>query len=119
MSVLKNKAGIGVQIIQDKLGDVKNTEFQTAYSYKIDINHSVLSFGMQTGFTRFTNDPSALTIRNPGDPAFNYFSETKFNVGAGLFLKGDRYVLGLSAPRLLPARISQGGGQSIEVYHQH
>ncbi len=118
MSVYQNKVGLGIQVIQDKLGDTKNTEFNTLYSYKIKLRDATLSFGMQAGFIRYTNDPLALAIRDPGDPAFTTSSETKFNTGAGLLLKNDRYMIGLSVPRLLPATISQGG-QTIQLYTQN
>ena len=71
-----------------------------------------------TGFIRYTNNPEALSIHDSGDPAFNAYSETKFNTGAGVLLKSDRYMIGLSVPRLLPATISQGG-QTIQLYSQN
>jgi len=117
MSVFHNKIGAGIMVIQDKLGDNKNTEFQAVGSYKIQLNDSWLSFGMQTGFIRYETDPSMLTIRDPGDPAFEQLTETKFNTGVGVLLKSDNYMLGISAPRLLPATVSQGG-QTIELYSQ-
>ncbi len=118
MSVYQNRVGLGLMVIQDKIGDTKNTEFSTAYSYKIPLNDATLSFGMQAGFIRYTNDAAALTIRDPGDPAFTNLSEMKFNTGAGLLLKNDRYMLGISVPRLLPTTVSQGG-QSIQLYSQN
>ncbi|MEJ0056245.1 MAG: type IX secretion system membrane protein PorP/SprF [Bacteroidota bacterium] len=118
MSVFQNKVGLGVQVIQDKLGDTKNTEFNTLYSYKIKLSDATLSFGMQAGFIRYTSDPSGLSIRDPGDPAFVTLSEMKFNTGAGLLLKNDRYMVGLSVPRLLPTTVSQGG-QTIQLYSQN
>ncbi len=118
MSVYRNKVGVGVMVVEDKLGDTNNTEFNTMYSYKIQINDSYLSFGLQTGFIRYKTDPSLLTIRDPGDPAFSQLTETTFNTGAGVILKNDRYMIGFSAPRLLPATVSQGG-QQIELYKQH
>ncbi len=117
MSVYRNKAGVGMMVIQDKIGDTKNTEFQATFAYKIQVKDSWLSFGMQTGFIRYENDPSSLTIRDPGDPAFMAMTETKFNTGVGVMMKGDRYIVGLSVPRLLPAAVSQGG-QTIELYSQ-
>ncbi len=117
LSVYRNQAGVGLMVIQDKLGDTKNTEFQGVFSYKIPVNKAWLSFGMQTGFIRYETDPSLLTIRDPGDPAFNQLTETKFNTGVGLLLKNDNYMVGISVPRLLPATVSQGG-QSIELYKQ-
>lgn len=117
LSVYRNRAGVGMMVIQDKLGDNKNTEFQGLFSYRIPLNNASLSFGMQTGFIRYETIPSMLTIRDPGDPAFNQLTETKFNTGAGLLLKSDNYMIGISAPRLLPATVSQGG-QTIELYKQ-
>jgi type IX secretion system PorP/SprF family membrane protein len=81
MSVYRNQMGVGLMVIQDKLGDTKNTEFQGVFSYKIPVNKAWLSFGMQTGFIRYETDPSQLTIRDPGDPAFGELTETKFNTG--------------------------------------
>ncbi|MDZ4714489.1 MAG: type IX secretion system membrane protein PorP/SprF [Cytophagales bacterium] len=118
MAVFRNKIGAGLMVIQDKIGDTKNTEFQGVFAYKIQVKDSWLSFGMQTGFIRYQTDPSMLTIRDPGDPAFNQLTETKFNTGVGIMLKSDRYLVGISVPRLLPATVSQGG-QSIALYSQN
>jgi len=114
---IRSQVGVGVMFIQDKLGDTKNTEFQGVFSYKIPLNKASMSFGMQTGFIRYETDPSMLTIRDPGDPAFEQLTETKFNTGVGILLKSDNYMVGLSVPRLLPATASQGG-QTIELYSQ-
>ena len=118
MSVYRNKAGIGMMVIQDKLGDTKNTEFNGVFAYKIPINKATFSFGMQTGFIRYESDPSQLKIRDPGDPAFTSLSEMKFNTGVGVMLKNDRYIVGISVPRLLPSTVSQGG-QTIQLYSQN
>jgi len=117
ISLYRNQAGVGVMVIQDKIGDTKNTQFNGIFAYKIPVGKSWLSFGMQTGFIRYETDPSMLTIRDPGDPAFAELTETKFNTGVGIMMKGDNYIVGLSAPRLLPATVSQGG-QEIQLYQQ-
>lgn len=117
MSVVRSQVGVGMMVVQDKLGDNKNTEFQGVFSYKIPLNKASLSFGMQTGFIRYETDPSMLNIRDQGDPAFAELTETKFNTGVGLLLKSDNYMVGLSVPRLLPATVSQDG-QEIQLYSQ-
>ncbi len=118
ISANQNKMGIGLIASQDKIGDTKNTEINGVYAYKIKMKNAVFSFGLQAGMVRYSNDASLLTIRDLGDPSFNSITETKFNVGTGLLLKSDRYIIGLSVPRLIPTSISQGG-QSIELYKQH
>lgn len=117
MSALQNRGGVGVMVIQDKLGDTKNTEFSSVFAYHLALKESTLSFGMQAGFTQYRSDPSGLTIRDPGDPSFVNLSEMHFNTGAGVLLKSDRYIAGISVPRLLPVTVSQGG-QSIQLYTQ-
>jgi type IX secretion system PorP/SprF family membrane protein len=116
-SVHNNKAGVGLQILQDRIGENKNTEVQGAFSYKIKFQQSTLSLGMQAGIINYSNNTSELVIRDPGDANFSSYSEFSFNSGAGLMLKSDRYSVGLSAPRLLPATIQQDGTQ-FRVYQQ-
>ena len=118
-AVLRNKGGIGLMVVQDKLGDTKNTEFNLSYAYKIALNNASLSFGMQTGFIRYNSNLDGLNIQDGTDQAFAPLTETKFNTGAGVILKSDKYMVGLSVPRLLPATVSQDGGQTIELYKQH
>lgn len=116
-SFYQNKMGLGLQIISDQVGENKNTEINFAYAYKLELNNSTLSFGLQAGFINYTNVLDELNILNPNDPAFFPYAETNFNTGAGIMLLSDRYILSFSAPRLLPSSISQGG-QSIDIYHQ-
>jgi type IX secretion system PorP/SprF family membrane protein len=119
ISIVQNKVGLGLVLLQDKLGDIRNIELAIPISYKIKLKETTqFSFGMQVGFVNQKNNPSLLTIRDPGDPAFASYSETKFNLGAGLMLKNDRYRIGLSVPRLLPATINTSG-TPIELYKQH
>ncbi len=118
MSVYRNKAGVGLMVTQDKIGDSKTTEVNGVFAYRLNLKSSSVSFGMQTGFMRYENDLSKLSIRDPGDPAFTVMTETKFNTGFGILWKGDRFITGLSVPRMLPASVSQGG-QEIELYQQH
>jgi type IX secretion system PorP/SprF family membrane protein len=118
IALVNNKVGVGILAVQDQLGDIKNTQYGGAFSYKIKLTNSTFSFGMQAGFTRFATDPNAVKLVNPNDPAFNQFTETKFNTGVGVLLQNERYTLSLSVPRMLASTVSQGG-QSIQVYGQN
>ncbi len=118
-SLFDNKVGAGVLLIQDKLGITKNTEFQGAISYKLQLKESVLSFGMQGGLINFRNNTNSLTLDDPNDPVFVQTANVaKPNVGAGVILKSERYMFGLSVPRMLPAKISDGGAE-FQLYRQH
>lgn len=117
-SLVNNTVGVGMLVVQDQLGDIKNTQYGGVASYRIRLNKSVFSFGMQAGFTRFATDPTAVQVMNNPDPAFNQFTETNFNTGVGVLLQNEKYSIGLSMPRMLASTASQGG-QSIQVYSQN
>lgn len=119
MSVRDNKVGVGIIAVQDKIGDIKNTQFSGVASYRIKLSTgTTFSFGMQAGLMRFATDPNAVNLINQADPFFAPISETKFNVGAGALVQNERYMISLSAPRMLPSTTSQGG-QSVQVYSQN
>jgi type IX secretion system PorP/SprF family membrane protein len=118
MGLVNNKVGVGVLAVQDQLGDIKNTQYGGVFSYRIKLRTNTFSFGMQAGFTRYATDPTAIRVVNNPDPAFNQFTETKFNTGVGVLLQNERYTLGLSVPRLLTSTVSQGG-QSIQIYSRN
>ncbi len=118
-SFYQNKVGAGILVVQDKIGETKITQYNATYSYKIELKKGrTLSFGLQTGLTNYRNDNEQLNPQQPGDPAFAFINDLKFNVGAGIMLKSERYMIGLSAPRLTKASVDMGG-QSIEIYNQH
>ena len=118
LALVNNKVGVGVIAVQDQLGDIKNTQYGGVFSYRIKLSNSTFSFGMQAGFTRYATDPNAVKVLNYPDPAFNQFTETKFNTGAGVLLQNERYTLSLSVPRMLASTVSQGG-QNIQIYGQN
>jgi len=118
IALVNNRVGVGAILVQDQIGDIKNTQFGAVGSYHIKLpNNTKFSFGMQVGATRFATDPNAVRVQNP-DPLFAQFNETKFNTGVGVLLHNDKYTLSLSVPRMLSSTVSQGG-QSVQVYGQN
>jgi type IX secretion system PorP/SprF family membrane protein len=118
-SFFQNKVGAGIIVVQDKIGETKITQYNATYSYKIELKKGrTFSFGLQTGLTNYRNDNEQLNPKQAGDPAFAFINDLKFNVGAGIMLKSERFLIGLSAPRLTKASVDMGG-QSIEIYNQH
>ncbi|MBN8578264.1 MAG: type IX secretion system membrane protein PorP/SprF [Cytophagales bacterium] len=124
LSLVNNKVGAGLILSQDKLGIITNTEVQAAFSYKLPLDDNrTLSFGMQGGMVNFRANYNALTIPDDqrDDIAFSANENlSKPNLGAGLILKSDRYMLGASVPRLLSTTITASStGQQFELYKQH
>lgn len=118
IALADNKVGAGLIVVQDKIGNLKNSFYGGSASYRIQLkNNSAFSFGMQMGMVQYASNNDGLNIQNP-DPLFAPFTETKFNTGVGVLLKGDRYSVGLSVPQLL-ANSTSLGGQEIKVYSQN
>ncbi len=78
-------------------------------------------FGMQAGVIQYTSNLEGVNAQFP-DRLFTPLTETKFNVGAGTLFKGDRYMIGLSAPHILASSTTVShGAQSaqVEIYSQN
>jgi type IX secretion system PorP/SprF family membrane protein len=118
VSIAQNKVGLGLVVLHDQLGDIRNLEVAVPVSYKIKLETLTISFGMQAGFVNQKNNPARLSIFDPDDQAFSQYSEMAFNLGSGILVKGEKFRVGLSVPRLLPATINTQG-QEIELYKQH
>ncbi|NOT74314.1 MAG: type IX secretion system membrane protein PorP/SprF [Cyclobacteriaceae bacterium] len=119
MSVMQNKLGVGLMFVGDKIGENTNNQISASFAYKLRVNDgTTLSFGMQAGYINYKIDPSQLILQDPTDPAFAAVSQAKPNVGVGAILKGDKFLLGLSVPRLVNSTVELGG-QNINVYQQH
>jgi type IX secretion system PorP/SprF family membrane protein len=117
-SVRNNRMGLGVQFVQDNIGENSNTAFGFSYAYRLPLKEGTLSFGMQAGMINYKSNNGDLLIRQPNDPAFANFSEVKFNAGAGFLYKNERTMIGISVPRLINNAVRLGG-QDISVYEQH
>ena len=119
LSLWQNKMAAGFMVVSDKIGENTNTQLTGTYAYKLPLStRQTLSFGMQAGFINYKVDPSQLTLQDPTDPTFAAINQMKPNIGVGVMLKSDRYLLGISVPRLVNGSFDVGG-QEINIYQQH
>lgn len=120
-SLVDNRLGVGTSFVYDNLGITKNTNFDVSFSYELDIFDDVtLSFGMQTGLMAFAYDYNQLNLDDPSDPDFALAANgfTKFNLGAGVFIRGKNFYGGFSVPRLLKVT-EEINGVSGNRYNRH
>jgi type IX secretion system PorP/SprF family membrane protein len=118
LSLRDNKMGAGALIVSDQIGETTTTSTSGLFSYKINLKDKLFSFGMQAGLINYKTDPGQLNFSDPDDPSFARVSETKFNLGAGAVLKSEKYMVGLSVPRMLDNSF-ETTGQSVQIYQQH
>lgn len=100
--------GLGISIVNDKIGPTSETYFDADFSYTIHTSREGrLSFGLKASahlmdirFSKLNQDHT-----NPGgpDPTLQHDIDNKFspNIGAGVYYRTDKFYGGLSVPRFL------------------
>lgn len=115
--------GLGLSVISDKIGPVKETNAYVDVSYTLNLGgEHKLAFGVKAGATFHDIDLSYNTVNviDPTDPFFGMgISETTPNIGAGFFYYTNKYYVSLSVPNLLSSVHLDNGGLKIGSETQH
>lgn len=118
MALSNNRMGAGLIVLQDQVGADKTTEVTFTYGYHLPLSTDLkLSFGLQGSVINYQTDYSDVTF-NPADGKFVNQSEWKPNIGSGLLLKSEKFMVGLSVPKLLKTT-STIEEYSTSLYNQH
>ena len=104
--VKSNKLGLGITIVNDKIGIHKSFTASSSLAYRIQLKQDAfLSLGLQFGVNQKQSDFGSLSgqIQNPNDPKLNSsnISEINFEFGSGIYLITPRLNLGISMPNML------------------
>ena len=104
--------GIGLTLITDKAGPIRQTFVNVTYAYHIGLTPNLnLSVGVSGGFSSYHLDTRLVTLENPFDNAFlgKDVSQLKPDVGAGLWAYSSNYFVGASVQQLLPQTLNFSG----------
>lgn len=114
-SIFGDYVGIGVMMIQDQIGVVRNTETSLMSSYQISGNGYKLSFGLQFGMVSQQFDYSMLNLDpTASDPVLvNENGSTKLNIGSGMIFMSDKIFIGVSVPRMAQPVVSSNESVSL------
>lgn len=119
------KVGLGLGLVNDKVGPVKQTSLFVDYSYKINITRkTTLAFGLSGGINNFRVDYSNLDISS-NDNAYTGENYTKVlpNFGLGLYLSNQNFFFGLSVPKIIENDLDSGsdaeGSVNGKEYRQY
>lgn len=104
-SPVGKNVGLGLSAIRDELGPVKETNAFVDFSYTLDLSSTSnikLALGLKGGLTFHDVGLTDLELQDPNDPFFSQdINNTYPNVGAGAFLYGDKFYVGVSVPNFL------------------
>ena len=101
--VFANRVGLGLVVINDRIGFFNGTYINAAYSYRMVFRNGTLGIGMQGSYRQQRTDwGEAETITQRIDPtAGEDMAIPMFNVGAGVHFESDRFFVGVSVPYIL------------------
>ncbi|MEC7263707.1 MAG: type IX secretion system membrane protein PorP/SprF [Bacteroidota bacterium] len=110
------RVGLGVSILNDKTFIEHQTwvAIDVSYHIQLDEDHT-LYFGIKGSANSYDANTDGLITYGVGQDGALAGYESRFtpNVGAGLFLKHDRYFVSMSAPKLLtPDRLQEHDGNA-------
>ncbi|MBK7408644.1 MAG: type IX secretion system membrane protein PorP/SprF [Saprospirales bacterium] len=111
MPLLNQRVGVGANLVRQSVGITELITFDGIYSYRFPLGRGYMGIGIQ-GSIRSLNidylDPRLVGTQPLSiDPAVPDISQRRFlfNFGTGIYYQGEKFYLGLSAPRLLPSNI--------------
>ena len=104
-----NAVGLGLSVIHDEIGPVKEDNVYADFSYTIFTSEEGrLAFGLKAGVT-FMDVRELITV-DP-DPLNIPIHQTSPNFGAGIYYYTNKWYLGLSAPNFLETKhLEKEGG---------
>lgn len=119
-SRIGNNMGLGLSVIADQIGPVKETNVYADFSYTVKLGgeHN-LAFGLKAGATFHDIGLANIALINPNDPFFLNINETTPNIGAGVFYYSDKYYLSVSVPNMLSSVHLSENGNNIGSETQH
>jgi type IX secretion system PorP/SprF family membrane protein len=116
-SPIGNQVGLGLSVIHDEIGPVKEDNVYADFSYTINTSdEGRLAFGLKGGFTFLDVRETTMVDADP----LNYpINQTSPNFGAGVYYYTNKFYVGLSAPNFLETRhLERDGGRSSSANEQ-
>ena len=110
-SPMGKAVGLGMSIIHDEIGPVKEDNVFADFSYTIftsDVGR--LAFGLKAGVT-FLDVRETIMVEDEPDPLNIPLHQTSPNFGAGVYYYTNKFYLGLSAPNFIETKhLEKEGG---------
>ena len=113
-SPVANNMGLGLSVVNDRIGPSVETNFNIDYSYSINTSETgKVSFGLKAGLDILDVDYSKLDILDQPDPYLpnsgNVDNKLQPQIGAGIYYNTEKFYAGLSVPNFLTTKHFQEG----------
>ncbi|PBQ30304.1 hypothetical protein CNR22_00520 [Sphingobacteriaceae bacterium] len=106
--VLNGKMGLGLSVVNDKIGPVQRTMIAVDVAYHIQLTKkSKLGLGIKGLVDIYKNSISTLRLNDDADNSFGQnYNATLPNAGAGIYYYRERFYAGISTPQLLQNKLN-------------
>ncbi len=99
--ILDNQFGLGLLVINDRVGVTSQQEVSINYAYRLGFPNYSLSLGLKLGFNTVKNRFDELLLDDANDINFQDNTSAFLPVfGLGAYLKAHKYYIGFSIPYL-------------------
>jgi type IX secretion system PorP/SprF family membrane protein len=94
---------LGLSVTNEKAGITNNTSFMGYYAYRVNLQSSVLSFGLQAGVSSYTANYSQSNPYDANDKSLTRDVKNALlpNAGAGVYWSGKSFYISAAVPNLL------------------
>ncbi|OIV40982.1 PorP/SprF family type IX secretion system membrane protein [Flavobacterium johnsoniae] len=119
---ISQKVGLGVSVLNDRLGPSENNVVSVDLSYSVTMSESYqLAFGIKGTADMFNVDFNKVKLFNPNDNLGRESIDNRFaaNVGAGVYLYSDKTYVGLSVPYMLENKYYDNDVQYVASERMH
>jgi type IX secretion system PorP/SprF family membrane protein len=111
--------GLGISFLSDKPGLQKNTNFKLAYAYRFDLGSGKLAFGIDGGLLQRGYNEDEIVAKDKNDPFLPKGSDSKFDLGAGVYFNSEKVYLGISSSHLMEGEFEYDKVKSENVRHYY
>lgn len=112
-SPIGKSVGLGLSVIADRIGPVRETNLNADISYTlITSEEGRLAFGIKAGFTSLQ---VSTLLSNVPDPLNVPISKTAPNIGAGMYYYTNKFYAGFSIPSFLETRYLEKSGGIVST----
>ena len=113
-SPVGKSVGLGLSIIADRIGPVRETNMYVDFSFTVKTSEEGrLAFGLKGGLTSL--QVNTLSTSTAGDPLNIPIDKTAPNFGAGAYYYTNRFYAGLSIPNILQTRYLEKDGGVVST----
>lgn len=112
----QNMGGVGLYVINDKLGPLGYTQIMASYAYHLPLAGGRLSAGISGGYFTRSLDGSMFYAADNSDPNLDRSIKTAgaFDAGVGIWYKHEKYYVGLSSQHLVPSSLNLAGRSTFK-----